>query len=156
MTQYYKSVMINKGILDGLKKNMTVLDRNGCLVGRILGSLTLKEAKVQLITDNESGISVITEDNKVLGILSGDLKGQCTLKYVLSTEEELETGHRLLTTGFDGIYPPRILVGEVVSIKPTKGLFKKINVRPYFNFHQIDHLAVVLMKAQDFYQGSIR
>ena len=74
----------------------------------------------------------------------------------LSTEEELKIGHRLLTTGFDGIYPPRILVGEIISIKPTKGLFKKITVRPYFSFYQFDHLAVVLIKAPDFYQELIR
>ena len=150
-SNYFKSVMINRGSLDRIEKNMVVLDKFGNLVGRIIGPIALKEARVQLITDNDSGVSVFTEKDKVLGILSGDGKGSCELEHVVSTDEDVSVGENLYTTGFDSIFPPGINVGRITSITPTSDLFKKITVRPYFEFRHLDQLAVIRMPAANIF-----
>ncbi len=150
-SNYFKSVMINRGSLDRIAKNMVVLDKFGNLVGRIIGPIALKEARVQLITDNDCGVSVFTEKDKVLGILSGDGKGSCELEHVVSTDENVSVGENLYTTGYDSIFPPGINVGRITSITPTSDLFKKITVKPYFEFRHLDQLAVIRLQAKDIF-----
>jgi len=150
-SNYHKSVIINKGSLDGITKNMVILDKSGNLVGRIIGPISLKEARVQLITDNECGVSVFTEREKALGILKGDGKGDCKLDYILSTDRDVFEGDSLITSGFDGIFPPGLAVGEIVSISPTEELFKEIKVRPHFEFRHLDQLAVIMVESKDLY-----
>jgi rod shape-determining protein MreC len=150
-SNYYKSVTINRGTLDGIKKNMVVLDKFGSLVGRVIGPISLKEARVQLITDNDSGVSVFTEKEKILGILSGDGKGSCKLEHVVSTEENVSVGENLYTTGYDSIFPPGINVGRIIAVIPTSDLFKQVAVKPYFEFRHLDQLAVILIQAKDIF-----
>jgi len=145
-SNYYKSVIINRGTLDGIKKNMIVLDKNGNLVGRIIDSISLKEARVQLITDNESGISVFTQMKRVQGILEGDGKGQCLMQYVLATTrpEEISEGEDVITSGYDRIYPLGIRVGRILLIASNASLHKHIIVEPYFDFRFLDQIAVIM------------
>ncbi len=150
-SNYHKSVIINKGSLDGITKNMVILDKDGNLVGRIVGPISLKEARVQLITDNECGVSVFTQRDKALGILKGDGKGGCKLHYILSTDRNIFEGDSLRTSGFDGIFPPGIAVGEIVAISPTEELFKEIKVRPHFEFRNLDQLAVIMIESKNLY-----
>jgi len=153
-SNFYKSVIINRGTLDGIKKNMVVLDKNGDLVGRIVDAISLKEARVQLITDNESGISVFTEGNKIRGILVGDGEGQCLIRYVLATTtpEEISEGEDVITSGYDRIYPSGIRVGRIVSITTDTSLHKHIVVIPYFDFRYLDQIAVIMKDPQEFFK----
>jgi rod shape-determining protein MreC len=139
----YKSATINKGSLDGIKKNMVVLDKDGNLVGRIVGPVTLKEARIQLITDNESGVGVFSQINKVMGVLSGDANGLCSFNYVLVTEPGISDGEEVVTSGYDGIYPKGIKIGKIISMEDTTSLHKEIKVEPYFDFRYLDQLAVI-------------
>jgi rod shape-determining protein MreC len=139
----YKSATINKGSLDGIKKNMVVLDKDGNLVGRIVGPVTLKEARIQLITDNESGVGVFSQINKVMGVLSGDANGLCSFNYVLVTEPGISDGEEVVTSGYDGIYPKGIKIGKIISMEDTTSLHKEIKVEPYFDFRYLDRLAVI-------------
>ncbi len=153
-SNFYKSVLINRGILDGIKKNMVVLDKNGDLVGRIVDAISLKEARVQLITDNESGISVFSEKNRIRGILAGDGEGQCLMRYVLATttSEEISEGEDVITSGYDRIYPSGIRVGRIVSITTDTSLHKHIVVIPYFDFRYLDQIAVIMKNPQEFFK----
>jgi len=138
----YKSMIINRGSLDGLRKDMVVLDRDGRLVGRTLGPISLKEARVQLITDNESGVGVFSQGSRVSGVLSGDGEGKCVLKYVLATLE-ISEGEEVLTSGKDGIFPSGISVGRIAAVVADVSLFKTIIVEPYFDIHRLDWVAVI-------------
>lgn len=146
----YKSAVINRGLIDGIEKDMIVLDRFGQLVGRVTSPVTLKEARLQLITDTDSGTSVFNQ-NKVAGVISGLQNGMCTLKYIEQTESGVTEGDVLITSGFDNMYPPGIPVGKVISITPTEELFKRIKVRPFFKIKHLDALAVIKMDSKLFF-----
>lgn len=148
---YFSSVIVNRGALDKIKKNMVVLDEIGNLVGRIIEPVSLKESRVQLITDTASGISVFSGGSKTPGILSGNGKGLCNLEHILSTAEQISQGDRVFTSGFAGIYPPGINVGTILEITETSGLFKKITVQPNFKFKNLDRLAVIMIEPKEFF-----
>lgn len=143
-SNFYKSAVINKGSLDGLRKDMIVLDKNGSLVGRIINPIALKESRVQLITDNESGVGVFSQSKEVMGILSGDDKGYCFLEYIHVTTEDIYEGEDVITSGKDGLFPSGIKVGKIVSITTSTSLFKQVKVEPYFDIRDLDQVAVIM------------
>ena len=150
-SNFYKSVIINKGSLGGIKKNMVVLDKNANLVGRIIDPVTLKESRVQLITDNESGVGVFSVKKKVMGILSGDGKGYCFLKYIHITTDDISEGEEIISSGKDGLFPSGIKVGKIVTITSSTSLFKQVKVEPYFDIREMDQVAVIRRDPKEFF-----
>lgn len=141
---YFRSVILDKGTLAGVQTDMAVCDRAGNLVGRTIRPVSLGEAVVQLITDQDSSVSVSVGQAGVVGILSGSRQaGYCTLKYILTTALAGQENDELVTTGFDKIYPPGIRVGRIVSVKPTADVFKSIVVKPYFSYSTLDAVAIL-------------
>jgi rod shape-determining protein MreC len=139
----WKSLVINKGSIDGVEKDMVVLDKQGHLVGRVVEPVTFKQARIQLITDTESGVHVIPRGKNVPGIINGIGDGKCHLEYILATDTMIVEGDILITTGFDGIYMPGIHVGRVISVKENVSLFKQITIEPAFQMQSLDVLAVI-------------
>ncbi len=150
LTNKYKSVVINRGFFDGIEKDMIVMDKFGQLVGRVIGLMGLKEAKVQLITDSKSGTSVHNQKD-ILGVVNGNDEGMCILKYIEGTESDVDIGDILITSGFDHIYPPGIPVGTIVRMEPTDELFKNITVQPFFKLRSLDHLAVIKINPNEIF-----
>lgn len=72
---FYRSLILDKGSLAGVRPDMAVCDRNGDLVGRTIAPVSLNEAMVQLVTDPESSVSVVSGLHKVVGIMSGMPRG---------------------------------------------------------------------------------
>jgi rod shape-determining protein MreC len=143
----YKSVIIDKGSRDGVTNSMAVVDKYGNLVGRTINPVSLGEATVQLLTDDNSGISVYSKDHRVVGVLAGDGKsGTCWFKYVQATNTDLAVGEELITSAFDRIFPAGIKVGRVVSIVTDNSLFKKIAVRPELDLADLNFVAVLTQR----------
>jgi rod shape-determining protein MreC len=141
---YYRSLILDKGSLAGIKPDMAVCDRYGNLVGRTIAPVSLNEAMVQLITDPESSVSVVSETDGIVGILSGKQGTFCLLKYILATVGKGKEGEGVFTTGFDKIYPAGIRVGRILSIKqPTATVFKEIVIQPYFSYSTLGVVAVL-------------
>lgn len=142
-SNYFRSVVINKGRLDGIKKDMVVLDKFGNLVGRVIDPVALGESRVQLVTDTESGVSVYCGPERSVGIVSGDGQGRCLIKYILASAKDAEPGDEIITSGFDHIFPSGVRVGKVLSSVRDTSLFKKILVEPMFRLSDIDEVAVL-------------
>ena len=147
----YRSLVINRGAADGVRANMAVCDRHGNLVGRIVEPVTLREARVQLITDDEAGVSVVSGTDRIVGVLGGDAAGGCRLRYVMNTTPGGQEGEDLLTTGFDKLFPPGIRVGRIASIITDASLFKTILVTPFFRFNDLGLVAVITERFEELF-----
>lgn len=141
----YRSLILDKGSLDGVKRNMAVCDRFGNLVGRTVDPVSLRETMVQLITDKESSVSVMSKTDRLVGSVTGRSSAVCELRYILASTTGGSEGESLETTGHDRIYPAGIPVGRIISIEadPSLPLFRKILVEPYFQFNTLDAVAVL-------------
>jgi rod shape-determining protein MreC len=147
----WKSLVINKGSLDGVKKDMVVLDKKGHLVGRVVDPVTFKQSRVQMITDSQSGVHVVPQEKNIPGVINGTGNGQCMLEFILATDNSIAEGDRLITTGLDGIYVPGVLVGHVVSVVENISLFKEIKVEPAFKIKDLDLLAIIKEEVHDLF-----
>jgi rod shape-determining protein MreC len=141
----YQTVILDKGSLDGVGKDMAVCDRLGNLVGRTIEPVSFKETMVQLITDKDSSVSVVSTVDRLTGSVTGKSKALCELRYVLASASGGQLGEELLTTGFDKIYPPGLRVGSIRSLDKDESspIFLRIAVEPYFQFNTIDIVAVI-------------
>jgi rod shape-determining protein MreC len=128
---------------------MVVLDGKGRLVGRVVEPVASRESRVQLISDEDSGVGVLTERFRVVGVLQGDAQGKCRFKYVVKTNREVIVDEEVLTSGLDGIYPSGLPVGRIVSITESADLFKEIVVEPYFDLSDLDQVAVFTADLRD-------
>jgi rod shape-determining protein MreC len=141
----YQTVVIDKGTMDGVVKNMAVCDKFGDLVGRVIEPIGLREAMVQLITDKDSGVSVISGENKLIGLVSGRSQYLIEMKYVLASSPPGKEGEELFTTGFDGIFIPGIRVGRILTVtaESDNPIFQRIIVQPDFRFSELEVVGLI-------------
>jgi rod shape-determining protein MreC len=141
----YQTIVLDKGSLDGIGKDMAVCDRFGNLVGRTIVPVSLKETMVQLITDKDSSVSVVSAVDGLTGSVTGKSGAFCELRYVLASVSGGQLGEELLTTGYDKIYPAGLRVGSIRSLEKDESspIFRRIVVEPYFRFNTIDIVAVI-------------
>jgi rod shape-determining protein MreC len=141
----YQTVVIDKGSDHGVRKHMNVCDKFGNLVGKVIDPVGRQEAMVQLITDKDSNVSVISEENRLVGLFAGRSAYLGELKFVLATSPKGTEGEQLLTTGFDGIFQPGLRVGRILKVSPDVDapIFQKIIVQPNFRFNELDAVAVL-------------
>ena len=141
----YQTIVLDKGSLDGIGKDMAVCDRFGNLVGRTIAPVSLKETMVQLITDKDSSVSVVSAVDRLTGSVTGKSGAFCELRYVLASASGGKPGEELLTTGYDKIYPAGLRVGSIRSLGKDESspIFRRIVVEPYFRFNTIDIVAVI-------------
>ncbi|HWP65721.1 MAG TPA: rod shape-determining protein MreC [Candidatus Limnocylindria bacterium] len=136
-----RSLAIDRGTLDGVRKGAAVLAPEG-VVGRVLLA-GRHAARVLLITDHNSGIDSIVQRTRARGIVEGVLGGSCGLKFVKRTER-LEVGDLVVTSGMDGIFPKGLPIGRIVAIdKRGQGLFQYATVEPTVDFAHLEEVLVV-------------
>lgn len=114
---WFDSSIVNRGSLDGVALNMPVVT-NGGLVGRVTAVSPLT-AQVDLITRDKSGVGAVIGQigqSDALGVVTGTSKKDLLeMKYVTGSID-VQVGQAVFTTGQDGIFPPGLKIGEIVSV----------------------------------------
>ena len=140
-SSWFKSCLLDKGSADGVRKGMAVVTPLG-VVGQVV-AVTARTAKVLLLADPNSGVDVLVQRTRARGIVSGSLDNGTILKYV-KRSEDIQEGDRLVTSGFDGVFPKGMVVGTVIKVrKQTLGLFQHIEVMPAVNLARTEEVLIV-------------
>jgi len=144
---WFRRLTIDRGTLDGVKKDMPVATAGG-IVGRII-SVGPNFAMVQVITDKHAGVGAMLQASRAMGEIRGLDNNRCELKNV-STTEKVEVGESVLTTGYDRIYPKGLLIGVVESVDADPNApWHKIVIKPAAPIDRIEHVFVLLVEAKD-------
>lgn len=121
ISNYSRTITINIGAKDGVKKDMTVIAEEG-LVGHVI-SVTDNTAKVQTIIDPASSVSTMLSTTKEAIVSKGTLENKQTLKAVyIPTEASVIQGDGIQTSGLGGVYPKGIHVGTIRKVIDTENL----------------------------------
>ena len=135
-----RSVFIDKGDHDHLKRDMAVITADG-IVGKVL-YVYPSTSQVLLINDQTSGVGAILDKTRLQGIVRGTPAGEVVLEKVMS-DETVPAGEKVLTSGGDGIFPKGLLVGTVTKIATGSDLFLNIRVRPAADLSKLEEVLVV-------------
>ena len=108
---FRRSVLLNVGARDGIRDGWAAMDGLG-LVGRIAG-VGERSARVILLTDGASRIPVTIQPSGLRAVLSGDTTAAPALDFI-EVPEDVAAGDRVVTSGDAQVFPPDLLVGQVV------------------------------------------
>jgi rod shape-determining protein MreC len=133
-------IYIDKGESDGIRPDMAVITPDG-IVGKVFKAYR-STAQILLIDDQTSGVGAILEKSRLQGILRGTANGEVVLEKVM-TDEPVQKGEKVLTSGGDRIFPKGLPVGTVTSVSPGAELFLNIQVRPAANLGKLEEVLVV-------------
>lgn len=139
-SEFSRAIYIDKGGNDGIKTDMPVVTPQG-IVGKVLRVFPTTSL-VLLINDPTSGAGVILESSRIQGILKGRPNGTTVMNNVMS-DEKVQSGERIVTSGGDRIFPKGLPVGTVAAVGPGQDLFYNIRVRPAANLNQLEEVLVV-------------
>ena len=141
-SSWFKSVTIDKGERDGVKRGMAVVSPTG-IIGQILKTAP-HYATVLLITDYNSAIDSIVQRTRAKAIVEGKGENRCQLKYLLRTKE-VAVGDTVVTSGLGGNFPKGLMVGEIKKVdKKGHGIFQHAELIPSVDFTQIEEVFVIM------------
>src|SRR4051812_6486921 len=135
-----RTIYLDKGIGDGIKPDMAVITAEGA-VGKVIKTFH-GSSQVLLITDQSSGVGAILTKSRLQGILRGTPAGETILHYIMS-DEKVEKGEPVLTSGGDRIFPKGLLIGTVEDVSPGPELFLNIRVRPAARVNRLEEVLVI-------------
>ncbi|MFQ5442595.1 MAG: rod shape-determining protein MreC [Thermodesulfobacteriota bacterium] len=142
LNRWTKTAVINKGAGDGVSKDMAVITPEG-VVGRVI-RVTPGSATVLLNIDPRSNIEAIVMRTRVRGIVEGNGTNGLVLKYVRELDD-VKAGDLVITSGFSGLFPKGLIIGEVTEIKKGKdNFFNHITVTPRVEYKRLEDVLVVM------------
>ena len=136
-----RSIYIDKGSRDGIRPDMAVITAEG-IVGKVLRGVQNHVASVLLINDQTSGVGAILEKSRLQGVLRGTPAGEVILEKVM-TDESVQPGENVLTSGGDRIFPKGLRVGMVTKVSPGQELFLNIRVKPAADLSRLEEVLVI-------------
>ena len=138
----FRTVTIDKGRLDGVRRDMAVLSPFG-IVGRVIDEPAAHAAKVQLIVDRNAGAGAVIERNGAGGVvMGGEGDAPLRMEYV-SNLAEVFPGDLVMSSGLDGIYPRGYVIGRIEKAERGSGLYRQILIRPRVDFTSLDTVLLV-------------
>jgi rod shape-determining protein MreC len=140
-SSWFKSVTLNKGEKDGLRKGMAVISSEG-VIGQVLKTAPHYSTAL-LITDYNSAIDSIIQRTRAKAIVEGKGENLCQLKYLLRTEEVV-VGDIVVTSGLSGNFPKGLMVGEVRNVdKKGHGVFQYAELVPGVDLTKLEEVLVI-------------
>jgi rod shape-determining protein MreC len=134
---------IDKGSNDGLKTDLPVITPSG-IVGKI-SRVFPNTAQVLAISDPQSGAGVMLEKSRIRGVLRGTSVGYPEITKSVMSDEKVDRGELILTSGGDQIYPRGMTVGTVDQVVPDHEgePFLTLRVKPAADLNRLEEVLVI-------------
>lgn len=140
-TNWYHSLLLNKGARDGVAIEMGVMTPAG-VVGRVVKT-TPASSVVLLVTDPNNAIAGLIQRTRDEGIVEGTMNGRARLKYV-PLLSGVRAGDRVVTSGLTGGFPRGIVVGTITRIDKEEGdLFQSAEIAPEVDFTKLEEVLII-------------
>jgi rod shape-determining protein MreC len=144
-TDLSRSIYIDKGSNDGIKPDMAVITAGG-IVGKVWIAYP-STSLVLMINDQTSGVGAMLEKSRLQGVLKGTPEGAVILERVMS-DEKVEPGETVLSSGGDQIFPKGLPVGTVTNVSLGREMFLHIQVKPAADLSRLEEVLVVTEKQE--------
>jgi rod shape-determining protein MreC len=140
-SNWFRSILLDKGFEEGVSKNTTVFCPQG-LVGRVTEVMD-HTCRVQVITDPNYAAGALIQGSRVAGIVVGEVGPYCRLRF-LPQDAQIEVGALIVTSGMGGLSPKGIPIGTVSAVERKKGaLFQEARVVPRVDLFRIEEVLIL-------------
>ena len=130
---FLKTIIINKGTADNIKKGTNIYDRS-YLVGRVI-EVNYKSSRVLLLSDLNSNLPISIIPGNIQAIVVGNGKNSGEIKYIKDDLiEDIEDKSIAYTSGTGSIFKSGIPVGKLNTSD------KKLLVNFYSDFTQLKYV----------------
>jgi rod shape-determining protein MreC len=134
---FLRSIIINKGSKDEIKKGMAVL-HGYYLVGKVV-EVNYITSRVLLLSDLNSKIPIVIEPSSVHSIMSGNGKKSGIIQYT-KNNIPLKNGSVLYTSGTGSLFKPGIPIGKINNIEDIS------NVNFFVDLAQLRFVRILFLK----------
>lgn len=147
-SRWFKTIIINKGTADGVRRGMPVVAPEG-IVGQVI-NVSYHYSKVLLIIDQNSAVDALIQRTRSRGIVEGEAKGLCRFEYVLR-KADVREDDIVISSGLGGVFPKGLRIGYVLNtVKSHAGIFQGVTLQPYVDFAKLEEVFVVVRKQMFF------
>ncbi len=144
--EFFNTLVIDRGTVHGVQKDMPVVAAQGGLVGRVIATSPLA-SRILLLTDERhgTGAEVLgqTADTRLLGVVEGKSQSLCEMRFIVAPDK-IEAGEQVITSGQDGIYPKGLLVGRVKGTG-TISAPQSVEIEPVAPLGKLETVSVLLI-----------
>jgi rod shape-determining protein MreC len=145
-----KTIVINRGINDGVSVGQVIVDDGGALVGRVY-KVGNNNATILLVNDLSAVVIGEESESGAIGTVRGQVGGLLTMQYV-SSASELTKGSAIVTAGtvspggdVTSPYPRGLLIGTIINIStdPNQALQSAL-VLPSADLNDMEYVLVIM------------
>jgi rod shape-determining protein MreC len=134
---FLRSVLVNVGARDGVRKGVAAVNGSG-LLGRV-SEVGDRSARILLLTDLNSRIPVLIGESRERAILAGDNSDSPKLTF-LPAQISIAPGDLVITSGHGGAFPAGLPVGVVL---PRNENSAELRVRPFHTIKRIEFVRLM-------------
>ncbi len=137
-------ITIERGALQGIKKDMAAISPDGTIVGVVV-EVNDNYSKIMSLLHRNSKVSAILKRDKVAGSIEwdGDDPNMLTLKNI-SKSAAPKIGDSVLTSPYSANFPAQLMIGRVVSVnKDPSSNFLTLSVKSATNFFNLEYVYLV-------------
>lgn len=142
----YKFFFINRGSIDGISKNMIVVE-GITILGKVV-EVYEHYAKVLFLDNEEQYISVVFEKSHCKGILKGNRKNEentMSLIHLYNEEKDnITVGEKVYSSGKGLLFPPGYLIGTIKKINKINSLEQNIIIENDYKINNIEYCDVII------------
>lgn len=132
---FRRAALVNIGRADGIRDGAVAMDGLG-IVGRIAGTGE-RVSRILFLTDSSSRLPVTVKPSGQRAILAGD-NGPLPVLDFLDGTDAVRPGDRVVSSGAGGLFPPDLLVGQVVAAPDGR-----LRVHPAADFRRLHFVRVI-------------
>lgn len=136
-------LVLDKGKNSGIDLGMPVIYGDGIIVGKIVG-VESEKSYALLLSDRNSVLTIFIQgDEKISGVLKGDLDYGLQLDYI-PVESTIKENDIITTSGLESKIAKGYVVGQVKEVIFNEGdFFKRAIVEPSINYQALDFVNVI-------------
>ncbi|MDD5021083.1 MAG: rod shape-determining protein MreC [Endomicrobiaceae bacterium] len=151
-SQWYKWLIISKGQIDGIKKDMSVVtimkDNKICVIGKT-AEVYDTTTKIALITNSLFAVPVQIKNSDIDCLIEGTDSEYLKLMHVPQSSK-LNINDEIVTGPLSSVFSQDIPVGQIAEITKTPyGDYAEILVLPYIQKQRIHEVAVIIPKEEN-------
>jgi rod shape-determining protein MreC len=143
-------ITIERGSLEGVKKDMAAISPDGSIVGVVV-EVNNHYSKIMSLLHRNSKVSAMLKRDRIAGSIEWDgMSPDILLLKNISKSALPKIGDTVLTSPYSSSFPAQLMIGRVASIvKDPSSNFLTLNIKSATNFYNLEFVYLVENKRME-------